>query len=209
MRADHLEIMVEEPSMEVFLSIILPKILGDVASFKIHSHRGKPDLMGKLEQRLRGYASWLPASTRIIVIVDRDDEDCAALKTDLETASRRAGLVTRSGAGIHAWRVVTRIAIEELEAWYFGEWQAVRAAYPRVSPRIQSSARYRQPDGIAGGTWEALERVLQGRGYFETGLRKIELAQAIGERFDLTLCASPSFVRFRDAVLEAIQDDDP
>jgi hypothetical protein len=31
--------------------------------------------------------------------------------------------------------VVNRLAIEELEAWYFGDWEAVRAAYQSSAGR--------------------------------------------------------------------------
>ena len=191
--------------MEIFLRAVLLKILGDAATFQIYTHRGKTDLMAKLEQRLRGYAKWLPPSSRIIVIVDRDGEDCIALKRCLEQAAMDAGLSTRAETFPSDWQVATRIAIEELEAWYFGEWRAVRSAYDRLSVDIPRKARYRQPDAIRGGTWEALERELRRQGYFETGLRKAELAQAVGQHFDPSVCTSPSFASFQQAVLEAIR----
>jgi len=97
------------------------------------------------------------------------------------------------------------MAIEELEAWYFGDWEAVRAAYPRVPQSVPNQQRYRQPDAIAGGTWEAFERLLQRHGYFKGGLPKIEVARTLGSHLDPTRCRSPSFVCFRDAILEAVQ----
>jgi hypothetical protein len=100
--------------------------------------------------------------------------------------------------------VVNRIAIEELEAWFFGEWSAVRQAYPRVSVRIPSQAAYRASDSIAGGTWEALERVLRKAGYFNQGLPKKEVANAVGRYMDPDANTSPSFLIFRAAVLEAV-----
>src|SRR4051794_27932317 len=119
MRAEHFELLVEEPSMEAFLTELLPRLLGDQATFTIHTHQGKADLLAKLNARLRGYAKWLPPNTRIVVLVDRDDEDCRALKQRLEAGARAAGLQSRK-SGASPWRIVTRIAIEELEAWYFG-----------------------------------------------------------------------------------------
>jgi hypothetical protein len=89
--------------------------------------------------------------------------------------------------------VAIRLAIEELEAWYFGDWDAVRAAYPRVPDTIPNQANYRDPDAIAGGTWEAFERVLKRAGYFQTGLRKIEAARAISEHWQLEGNRSHSF----------------
>ena len=165
--------------------------------------QGKADLLAKLHSRLRAYASWLPNDWRVVVIVDRDDEDCAALKGKLESAARAAGLVTRSRARGPRWQLVNRIVVEELEAWYFGDWTAVRGAYPRVAATITNQAGYRDPDAIHGGTWEAFERVMRRNGYFRGGLRKIEAVGAIGALLDPTRCASSSFATFRDAILEA------
>ncbi len=52
MNAEHLEVLVEEPSMEAFLDELLPDLLGDRATFRIHTHQGKYDLLGKLSARL-------------------------------------------------------------------------------------------------------------------------------------------------------------
>lgn len=190
--------------MEAFLAQILPGLLDGRSSFTIHAHQGKPDLLAKLRGRLRGYAKWLPADARIIVLVDRDDDDCAALKRRLEADAEAAGLATRSTAGREVWRIVNRIAIEELEAWFFGEWMSVRRAFPRVPANIVGQASFRHCDAISGGTWEALERILKRRGYFLEGLRKIEAARAIGMNFDAGTCISPSFAAFRNAVEEAV-----
>jgi Domain of unknown function (DUF4276) len=202
--AAHLEVLVEEPSMEAFLNALLPRLLPAGRSFTVHPFQGKTDLMTKLQDRLRGYASWLPDDWRIVVVVDRDDEDCMALKARLEAIAKQARLRTRSRAGKQSWQLVNRIAIEELEAWYFGDWTAVRVAYPRVSERITSQAGYRDADGIAGGTWEAFERVLQRFGYFRGGLTKIEAGRTLGAAIDPARNRSISFVHFRDAVLEAV-----
>jgi len=148
MRASHLEFLVEEPSMEAFLRCLLPRLLPADRTFEVHPFQGKSDLLGKLQARLRGYAQWLPEDWRVVVVVDRDHDDCAALKQRLEAMAAAAGLHTRSTAGNSKWRVVNRIAIEELEAWYFGAWQAVCSAYPRVSATIPQKANYRDPDAI-------------------------------------------------------------
>jgi hypothetical protein len=204
MRAEHLEILVEEPSMEIFLNAPLPRILGDRATFAIHVHQGKPDLLQKLDSRLRAYAKWLPDLWRIVVLVDRDSDDCSALKQRMELAATMAGLSTRVTCRGSPWRVATRLAIEELEAWFFSDWAAVRAAYPRASAAVPNQQAYRNPDAIAGGTWEALERVLQKAGYFSAGLRKVEAASCIGRHFEPTRASSPSFKTFEAALREAV-----
>lgn len=202
--AAHLELLVEEPSMEAFVRALLPRLLPRDRTFEVHAFQGKSDLLDKLADRLRGYAKWLPEDWRIVVVVDRDDDDCLKLKQRLEAIAGQAGLRTRTKAGGARWQLVNRIAIEELEAWYFGDWPAVRAAYPRVSTSVPNQQKYRDPDGIAGGTWEAFERVMQQHGYFKQGLRKIETARALGGLIDAQRSRSPSFRRFEQVVLEAV-----
>jgi hypothetical protein len=201
MTVAQVEVIVEEPSMEAALRALLPKLLTEIP-FSIYTHQGKTDLLQSLPQRLRGYAAWLPPDWRIVVVVDRDDDDCVSLKQRLERFAADAGLLTRTRAGGGPWQVVNRLAIEELEAWYFGDWEAVRAAYPRVPLTIPRRAAFRVPDNISGGTWEALERVFQRAGLFTTGLRKIEVARAIAARMDPDRNNSRSFRVFRDALRE-------
>lgn len=190
--------------MEAFLQAALPQLLPPEKSFRIQVFGGKRDLLAKLDSRLRGYAKWLSDDYRIVVAVDRDNEECLALKKRMEEAANRAGLLTRTRAAARPWQVVNRIAIEELEAWYFGDWQAVRRAYPRVSATIPNKAAYRIPDAIAGGTWEAFERILKQYGYFTTGLRKVEAARAIAAHIDPSRNRSQSFGLFVDTIVEAI-----
>jgi hypothetical protein len=190
--------------MEAFLRALLPRLLPRGRTFEVHPFQGKSDLVGKLEARLRGYSRWLPIDWRIVVVVDRDDDDCQVLKLQLEGIAQRAGLTTRTRAASVQWQLVNRMAVEELEAWYFGDWQAVRAAYPRVSANVTSRAGFRHPDAIAGGTWEAFERVVQKHGYFKGGLAKIEAARAIGVHVDPERTASRSFAVFWRAIAEAV-----
>ncbi|MBN8478675.1 MAG: DUF4276 family protein [Burkholderiales bacterium] len=189
--------------MEVFLRALLPRLLPQDRTFEVHPFQGKSGLLGTLEQRLRGYAAWLPADWRIVVVVDRDDDDCRVLKRQLESMARRAGLRTRTRTGSAAWQLVNRIAIEELEAWYFGDWAAVRSAYPRASANVPRRHGFRDPDAIVGGTWEAFERVMQSHGYFKGGLLKIEAARAIGAHVDPARSSSRSFRAFSAAISEA------
>jgi hypothetical protein len=203
MSSAHFVLLVEEPSREAFLRALLPRLLPKDRTFEVHPFQGKDDLLGKLEARLRGYASWLPGDWRIVVVVDRDDDDCRALKRQLEDIARRAGLRTRTSAASAKWQLVNRIAIEELEAWYFGDWAAVQAAYPRVSADLPRRKGFRDPDAIAGGTWEAFERVMQKHGYFKGGLPKLEAARSIGAKIDPSRAGSRSFTAFCRAITEA------
>lgn len=197
----HLEILVEEPSSEAALNHLVPRMVGPDATFKVYPHQGKPDLLDKLPQRLRGYSRWLPDDWRIIVLIDSDGRGCKGQKFLLENAARSAGLRTRTSVPKgEQFQVLTRLAIEELEAWFFGDVEALRAAYPRVSPSLARRAGFRDPDAILG-TWEALERELQRVGYHPGGLAKIQAARAISEHMDPTRNRSRSFQAFREGLL--------
>lgn len=193
--------------MESVLRLLLPKILGDL-SFEIYPHQCKDELLLRLPQRLRGYGqrrksdAWFREHCCIVVVIDRDDDDCARLKRRLEKMAIDAGLATRTSAKGGDYMVVNRLAIEELEAWYFGDWEAVQTAYPKVSATIPFQAKFREPDEIAGGTWEAFERVLQKAGYYSGGLRKVEAARAVATYMQPFSNTSPSFRTFRDVLLE-------
>ena len=198
MTVEHVEFHVEEPSMEALLRGLLPRVLTTVP-FDIYTYQGKPDLLKELPVRLKGLATWLPATWRVVVIVDVDRDDCAELRARLDGIVVRAGMRVRSGNG--AWQVVNRIAIEELEAWYFGDWEAVRTAFPRV-PDVSRRREFRDPDAIAGGTWEAFERVLQAAGYFRGGLQKTMAARQIGEHLDAERNTSTSFGKLCEVLRE-------
>lgn len=191
--------------MEVFLKGLLPRILPENCAFNFLVFQGKQELLQNLKNRLRSYN---PRSLdrdcwRIVVVVDRDNDDCSELKDKLERAAEDAGLRTRSQCPEEAWQVLNRIAVEELEAWYFGDWNAVCRAYPRVPPTVPERRGYRDPDSIQGGTWEAFERILKQHRYFRTGLRKIEAAEAIAPYIDPERNRSRSFKEFLDALVEA------
>jgi len=189
--------------MEAFLTRLLRRFLPAGCTFQIHAHQGKLALLRKLENRLKGYASVLPEDHRIVVIVDMDQDQCDQLKSKLEAACAHAGLQSKQAAGGPQWQVVTRIAIEELEAWYFGDWQAVCTAFPKVSKTIPKRAGYRNSDAIRGGTWEAFERVLKQGGYCKQGLPKVKTATAMGQHMQPEENRSPSFQMFWQAITEA------
>jgi hypothetical protein len=199
---EHVEFIVEEPSAEAALAVLLPRMLGGI-THAIHAHRGKHDLLRSLPGRLQGYVRWLPASWRIAILVDQDDEDCKALKRRLERICASSGLNTRRRPALSpAWTVVNRVAVQELESWFFGDWDAVAEAYPGVPATLPRQARFRDPDAITN-TWEALERVLKQAGYHAAGLPKITAARDIAEHMDPARNRSHSFQVLR-ATLEDI-----
>jgi len=201
----HIEFLVEEYSAEAALKNLLPSILSEETTFAIRPFSGKQDLLSQLPKRLSGYRKWLPDDWRIVVLVDRDRENCLALKAKLEDAARQAGLATKSSVrGQKRFDVVNRLAIEEMEAWYFGDPAALKQAYPRLPDTIGRKAPYRNPDAIAGGTWEALERILKQSGYYPSGMPKVETARNVSKYMDPDRNISKSFQVFRDALRELV-----
>lgn len=196
---EKLIVFIEEYSMEITLRHLLPKILGTI-EYQMVTFQCKEDLLKNAPQRLRAYASWLPDTWRILILIDRDDDDCYALKNRLENMVQQAGLLSKKATRGAPFQVVTRLAIEELEAWFFGDWQAVTVAYSRVSKNLMQKAGFRNPDAIKGGTWEALERELKRAGYFTNGLEKAKLADTVAARMDIARNQSSSFRAFIDAV---------
>jgi predicted ATPase len=201
----NLEILVEERSAERALDVLLPRIVPGV-DFEIRVFRGKPDLLKKLPDRLKGYAGWITqADTCLAILVDRDNDDCLTLKSDMEKMAAAAGLLTVTVVPEgRLLCVVNRIAVEELEAWFFGDVPALCAAYARVPASLGEQAKYRDPDAIVGGTSEALERVLQAYGYHPGGLAKIVAAAEIAQHMNVDANRSRSFQVFRDGVRRLI-----
>jgi hypothetical protein len=193
----HLEFLVEEASLKSALTQLWPKILPSTVSSKIHPFRGKPDLLAKLPDRLKGYQAWLPPDWKIVILIDKDREDCLELKKQLEDMAISAGLITKSSCQTaQSFQVLNRIVIEELEAWFFGDVQAIRQAYPKVSANLANQQPYRDPDAIKGGTWEALERVLKKAVYHPGGLEKYKASSEISKYMNPKSNRSKSFQVF-------------
>lgn len=189
------EILVEGPSDEAALEIIVPLIIPNVG-FRIHAHQGKPDLLKKLPLRLRAYAqrAWKP---RVVVLVDLDNEDCLRLKARLEEISVASGMTTKSSCNaVQRYLVVNRIAITELESWFFGDLQAVRRAFPKLRPNFESRKGYISCESIPGGAWEALEKELRLARYHTYTAAKIAVARRIAPCMIPQMNASQSFQHF-------------
>jgi hypothetical protein len=98
-----------------------------------------------------------------------------------------------------------RFAIEEIEAWYFGDRKAILTAYPGANTRILDS--YHQ-DSICG-TWEKLadaiypggSRALQKAGWPHPGEEKCNWARRIAGHIDIEKNKSKSFQAFRNCLL--------
>lgn len=195
-----LHFYIEEPSMEVALLHLLPKILeGKRYDSRIFTFNGKPDLLRKLPQRLQAYRYHADPKTRAIIILDRDNDDCLLLKQRLETIAQNASLTTKTRPNSRGeFQVINRIAVEELEAWFLGDENAIRTAYPRV-PSFEKRASYRDPDAMKNAA-EQLEKLLRPH-YHKGGLAKKRAAHDIAQKMNPATNRSRSFQVFRDALL--------
>jgi hypothetical protein len=192
----HIEFLVEEASTEIALKEIVPKIIGNVHTFKIHNFQNKDRLLKRLPERMKAYANFIHDDWRIVVLVDEDRSDCQELKKKLCHAS---SIVTQKKGNI----VLHRIVVEELESWFIGDVAAIRAEYEKIPVSLSQQAKFRNPDAIKGGTWEELDKILKKYGY-ETGLQKMNFAQKVSPHMDVENNQSRSFQVFRDGLRRMI-----
>lgn len=196
----NLHIHVEEPSMEAFLEGFLPRLLTPSITTRIINHQSKKQLLVEIPKRLTGYAK-LPIQVRpkSLILIDRDSENCTALKARLEEACCDAGLSSKTNpAQDGSFEVVNRIVIEELEAWYFGAIPALSSAFPGVPLSLAKKAKFREPDAIKGGTHEQFLKILQKAGHYKglSKLPKISTARQMGLLIDPVNNRSSSFAHF-------------
>ena len=203
----HIEFLVEEWSSKEVLNNLLPKIFDSSISYQIHAFQGKRDLLKKLPARLRGYKRAYKARLgndyKIVVLIDEDRVDCKKLKDRLENIASDTGLISKSKADLNEpFQILNRIAIEELEAWFFGDIEAIVTAYPKVNKNIANKKKYRNPDDIGGGTAEALKKLLQDKDYYQG---KIQAAREISRYMNPKNNRSKSFQVFYDGLLQTIE----
>ncbi len=210
----HFEVLVEDSSGAIAIQTLLEKILGPNGldhAYKVHAYRGighipkdlrevadpqKRILLDRLRKILQGYGRSLQSFEAVVlVIVDLDDRDCIQFKEEM------LGILTACNPRPTAF---FRIAIEELEAWYFGDHAALKQAYPRAKDTVIGG--YGQ-DSICG-TWEKLADAvypggslkLKALGYPVIGAAKCEWAERISAHMNLDANISKSFQIFRDTV---------
>lgn len=205
----HIKFFLEEPSAEVALRYILPKILSLDVICIFHAFEGKDDMLEELPKLMKGH-QWIPDDWRIIVLIDEDRKDCHDLKAYLEKAAHDAGFATKSSAIPNQdFQVVNRIAIEELEAWFFGDVDALHAAYPKISTNLQSKVKFRNPDAVTGGTDKALEDLLKQKKYYkrEERAHKPDVAQNIAQHMEPNRNRSKSFQVFVEGLKACVGKD--
>ena len=207
----HFEILVEDQSGKKALDILVPKIVGDAHTFRVHSYKGigripknmrdakdasKRILMDNLPKLLKGYGRTFAGCEdypqAVIVVCDLDDKCLKAFRKELHKILNACKPKPNASFCI---------AIEEGEAWFLGDLPAVKAAYPKAKDAVLRSY---VNDSICG-TWEKLAdavylggaSALSAMGWQAVGAEKTKWAEEISPRMAVDENESPSFCYFR------------
>ncbi|OIP49470.1 MAG: hypothetical protein AUK31_05785 [Fibrobacteres bacterium CG2_30_45_31] len=211
----HFEILVEDLSGKKMLEILMPKILGNGNTYRIHSYKGcgkiprnlktaqdacSRILLEQLPKLLSGYGKTYQfdlSQASIIVVCDLDDRNKEFFLNELRTILDNCHPAP-----------VTRfcLAIEEGEAWLLGDFPAIRQAYPHTKDAVLH--KYRN-DNICG-TWELLADAvypkgcsrLKRKGYQVIGAEKSRWAEKITPYMDIDKNKSPSFNEMKVKIRE-------
>lgn len=212
----HIEVLVEDSSGGKLLEILLPRLIGNYGephTWRIIPYKGvgrlptglakeadpaKRALLNQLPRLLKGYAK-TPGMDAVVVMLDSDRRDCREFLTEL---------LALLGDCHPAPNVLFRLAIEEVEAWYLGDRQALSGAYPRA--RRDVLGHYQQDSVCA--TWELLadaiypggSAALKKAGWPLPGQIKHQWAEQIGPRMDVERNQSPSFCKLRDGLRQFV-----
>lgn len=208
----HIEFLVEDSSGEKLLAQLLPRILGEqgeLHTWRLKAYKGigripaglvgkadpaKRMLLDQLPRLLQGYGK-TPGIDAVVVVLDTDRRDCRDFLQELTALVQGCN---------PAPRTLFRLAVEEMEAWYLGDREALLKAYPRAKREVLD--RYVQDS--ACGTWELLAdavhaggvAAIKKAGWPLPGQIKHEWAERIGPFMSLDNNASPSFGKFRDGL---------
>jgi len=207
----HFEILVEDQSGKKALDILVPKMVGHNHTWNIRPFKGighipknlrnaktvvNQMLLNNLPKLLRAYgrtfAGYKNYPSAVVVICDLDDRECSEFRQQL------VGVLNACNP-----KPETRfcIAIEEGEAWFLGDFPAVKAAFPHAKDGILNSY---VNDSICG-TWEKLaDAVFPGgaaslfaRGHQAVGFEKSKWAEKISPHMTVETNKSMSFQYFR------------
>jgi hypothetical protein len=209
----HFDILVEDISGKTALEIIVPKIISAEHTFIIHPYKGigriptdlksasdpkKRILLDQLPRLVQGYGqtfSQYPPDCPavLIVICDLDNRCLSTFRRELLDIVNKCNLPPKTQFCI---------AIEEGEAWYLGDFAAIKKAYPKAKQKVLDSYTN---DSICG-TWEKLADAVYSGGSKElsklrwqgVGKEKSNWAKKIPPHMDVDNNLSPSFGYFRD-----------
>lgn len=210
----HFVILVEDISGQTALEILIPKIISTQQhKFKIHYYKGighipkdlksaseanKRILLDQLPQLIQGigqtFSQYPPDYPAVLIVIcDLDNRCLSTFRRELLDIVNKCNLPPKTQFCI---------AIEEGEAWYLGDFAAIKKAYPKAKQKVLDSYTN---DSICG-TWEKLadavfsggKQKLSKQGGQAIGLEKTNWANNIPPHMDVDNNLSPSFCYFRD-----------
>lgn len=205
----------EDQSGKKTLDILVPKMLPEPHTFRVHAYRGighipknmketkhadRRILLENVPKLLRGYgkthANYPPSYRAAVILVCDLDDRCLRVFRE-ELFSMLNAIDTKPETRFC-------IAIEEGEAWFLGDLAAIKVTYPRAKDTVLNAYKN---DEICG-TWEKLadaiypggSRILSAKNYQEIGLEKSKWAEKITPNMNIAENRSPSFQYFRDTI---------
>lgn len=183
--------MLEEESAKHLLEALLPKILSEFPSveYRCIPHQGRDDLRKSIPIKLKG---WLKPRTFFVILHDQDAHDCRKLKQELQDIcaqqSKHSPLI--------------RIVCRELEAWYFGDLEAVEKAFPKFNAaQHRKKAKYRNPDDIRHPSKE-LQSIFK-------GFHKGNAAREVARHMNIENNTSKSFNHLVTGLQKLVQQNLP
>lgn len=175
--------LLEEPSMQVFLSEFLPRLVPGWQRdehFLLVPHEGKSDLDRSIPIKLK---AWREPGAQFVIVRDSDGADCAVLETRLQQLCRPSGR-----------EAMIRLICQELEAWYLADEAALQMVYPDCSKAIRKlTRRFPNPETCLKPSHE-LEREIP-------SFQKQDAARRLGCVLTQERTRSTSFAVFADGVL--------
>ena len=175
----HIEILVEDESTKALIDVVCERLDRASASGTHHvtAFRGKQRMLSRLPGAVHALIQASFADS-IVIVIDQDRDDCHKLKQQvLDLVSSESFTNSRP-------ELYVRIATTELESWFLGDPEAVRASYPRLSARDLKLGSRLTPDEIQDAA-QWLQRLLIRRGYYVGRMPKVEVARNIAAYLDL------------------------
>jgi hypothetical protein len=160
----HFEVLIEDISGQTTLETLIPKIIDcDQHSFIVHSYKGigriPPNLKPKLDPKKRVLLDQLPKLIQgygqtfakypanylavLIIVCDLDNRCLHRFRQELIACLEMSTPQPET---------YFCLAIEEGEAWYLGDFNAIKSAYPQAKESVLKTYEH---DAICG-TWEVL-----------------------------------------------------
>lgn len=175
------EFLLEEPSMEIALREVLPKILPKGyrlgSNCFLRPHAGKVDLQNSIARKIKVF-SHFHETVKVVIVHDQHSDDCKRLKKSLLKICSQNG----------SCEVLIRVVCKELESWFLGDLNAIHKAYPSLHITSDMRKKFCDPDKFTNAADE-LKKLLK-------AVSKGKASREIAPYMDITANRSESFSQF-------------